>query len=230
MVLQHKDVENFLKCPLLITKFNSPQKPKEQTKEIVRKCITQMFMKEMHSGRLPNYKSLISMWGVMLKGLPKLKAKGHNNILIALKELYDSYEIGYYDPGYRVSAVNFQADISSAGNWYRANIPAVLSRDREVVPVFFTDRVDLYGRDNEFRFGCAALRQMSGLEIQRILVIKVVLTSLPSFTINPFYFNHNELQRAERELRDVLKIMYLGYNTPNTASCIQCQFTGACKL
>ena len=224
--LSTKNINAYLNCPKLLYEFDYDIK-KDEVKAAIRKSIIKIFAADLSNDNL-SMGRMVTKWDRILS--PHVtEARKYNDIILALKDLLESYTSDYYSES-SVIAVNMPVIKVFEKGVFSDKVDTILHHSEHgIVPVFVPDHSIHAARDNGIRFISSILEEVFGVKITKYIIIKVIRESGP-YAMNMYSFNKKELQRADSELKQVVRLITSGINIPNTNHCNKCYYVNHCRL
>lgn len=230
MLISNWDIGQYQTCPFLFTKFREPPpliniKPDIQ---FIETNIQRMIVKSSELGYVPVFQQVSK---IINKDIERLKLAGIdrktiNTCVLTLRDAILKYKTEVFDKGFRPVAFDFDVHIGYASITLGESIPALfLTPNKEIIPAYYANDID--SRSNYIRFNAAMLEEITGFRTTASLLI---LTGRNFVSMQYRYFKKEEVDRAKKELINILKQMHNTQQTPNTNHCRDCSFIRQCKL
>jgi hypothetical protein len=232
MLVSYSDIGQFQSCPLLFTKFRtfSERHTREFDDSFVESSLYRIMVKSAENGQVPTFGQFSPVIGKEIKeleiaGIPK---KTINSLLLLVRGGIDEYKTKMFNLGYRPVAFDFDIHQGYGKITYRATIPALMmTQGKELIPVYSRYDVPVPTKNNYIRFNAAVVEEMTGFKVHSCMLISV---NSKSVDIDRHYFKHGEINRAGKELINILRQMGDTQQTPNTNHCHECPMSRRCKL
>lgn len=223
-LLSYQQLKQFVECNFLYSEHNYREKYFPQEVRLVAETAKSIFTKEMELGYQPSFDSPINAFS---RGASIIKLARQKTVFwsLKLKDFYSKYLSEIYGAGYRCIFTDMPVQHGYGQTLYQARIPAVLaSRDKTVIPVFYSDGKINIRQDNFIQFACAILQQASGMPIEKALIIHCNKKSLD------LYFCKVRLQTNTIQLLEgTMHMIDQGLSMSNYNNCEQCKFSKDCR-
>ena len=235
--VSHKDVDAFLKCPLLYYHFNLDSIPTAPREAVIVDCLDHVFTTNMtYELGTSHNKNIIRYWNHRYNDLIEA---GHNKVQInslnmTLLKLLEEINQSVFLNNFKTIALDFPLQYKYNKITYEDGVDFLLTDGIHVLPIYVIKNERIGSRDNRVRFLNALLsdRLKSILPSAKLVQYAVIQFNVKYLFVhfNMYSINEKHFINSIRDLSNVLKMIETNLEVPNTNSCINCSFRSQCRL
>ena len=235
--VSHEDVDAFLKCPLLYYRFNLNSIPKTPREEVITDCLDHVFTTDMtYEVETPHNKNIIRYWNHRFNDLIEA---GHNKVQLnslnmTLLKLLEEINQSVFSKKFKTIALDFPLQYKYNKITYEDTVDFLLTNGTQVLPIYVIKNDRIGSRDNRVRFLNALLsdKLKNILPSAKLLQYAVIQFNVKYLFVhfNMYSINEKRFANSIRDLSNILKMIEMNLEVPNTNNCINCSFRSQCRL